>query len=69
MEIKTKIRKWGNSLAVILPRDIVEKTKLKENDELVVEIKKQHQAREFFGILSSWKKSAQSIKDEMRSGW
>ncbi len=69
MEVKTKVRKWGNSLAIILPKGVVEGGRFKENDELVVDIKKQHLAREFFGAVPSWKKPTQSIKDEMKKGW
>jgi antitoxin MazE len=32
-----KVAKWGNSLAVRLPKDVVEKLGLKENDEVRIE--------------------------------
>jgi antitoxin MazE len=35
MEIAMKVSKWGNSLAVRLPAEMVEKLGLKEGDELV----------------------------------
>ena len=69
MELRTKARKWGSSLAIILPKAVVEKKKIKENDEIVVEIKKMPLAGEFFGKFPHWKKPTQKIKDEMRAGW
>lgn len=37
-QIKTKIKKWGNSFGVIIPVDIVNKQGLKENSEVSVMI-------------------------------
>lgn len=69
MEIKTKARKWGNSLAIILPDSVVKNTHIRENEDIIIDIKKRHLAQEFFGILPGWKKSTQQLKDEMRKGW
>jgi antitoxin MazE len=35
MEIAMKVSKWGNSLAIRLPAEVVERLGLKEGDELV----------------------------------
>jgi antitoxin MazE len=32
-----KLQKWGNSLGVRIPKSIIEKTNLTENDELIIE--------------------------------
>ncbi len=69
MEIKTKARKWGSSLAVILPKAVVDTKKIRENDELTIEVKKMPLASEFFGRFQRLKKPTQKIKDEMRAGW
>jgi antitoxin MazE len=34
MEIEMKVSKWGNSLAIRLPAEIIEKLGVKEGDEL-----------------------------------
>ena len=68
MEIKTKARKWGSSIAVILPKFIVDAKRISENDEIIIEIKKQPLAGDFFGKFPI-KKSGQQIKNEMRRGW
>ena len=69
MEIKTKPRKWGNSLAIILPKVVVESNSIKENQEITIELKEKPTAKDIFGILPKWKRSTQQIKDEMRKGW
>ena len=69
-EIECITRKWGNSLGVIIPKDIAEEEHLAENEKIFITIKKKHQAKEFFGMLAGeWKKPTQEIKDEMRRGW
>ena len=42
MEFEALTKKWGNSIAIIIPPHIVEKLKLKENERVIVkmEIKK-----------------------------
>ena len=70
MEIKTKARKWGNSIAVILPKIVVEENGIIENEDITIEIKKRPLAGDFFGKFPNWKgKSTQKIKDEMKEGW
>ena len=68
-EVICKAKKWGSSLGVIIPKTVVEQQHISEGEQIVVAIKKQHLAKEFFGILSAWKKSAQKLKDEAREGW
>lgn len=70
MELITKPRKWGNSLAVILPKNIVESQKISKNVEIQIEIKKQRPTgRKLFGMCKDWKKPTQQIKNEMKEGW
>ena len=70
MEIKVKVRRWGSSMGVILPKSVVEANRIKDNDEITLEIKKQTVANELFGkypITSG--RTTQEIKDEMKKGW
>ena len=70
MEIKTKAHRWGSSFAVILPKFVVETKKIRENDELIIEIKNRSLAGELFGKFPRHsKKTAQEIKSEIRQGW
>lgn len=68
-EIESVARKWGNSLGIIIPKEVVEEEQLQENERIVVEIKKKHSAKDFFGLLNDWKRSAEEIKKEMKKGW
>jgi len=71
METTTKPRKWGNSLGITIPKDIVEKENITTKDELVVDIRKKHNTddiKRLFGKFK-FKQSTQSIKDDMRKGW
>ena len=70
MELTTKVRKWGSSLAVLLPKALVEETKLRENDQVTIEIKNRPLPGDLFGKFPRKSKlSAQAIKDELRKGW
>ena len=71
MEIKTKAKRWGSSIGIILPKSVIESNKIRENDEIIIEIKKPVLAGELFGKYPEWKskKSAQELKDEARRGW
>ena len=68
-EVECIPKRWGNSLGIVIPQEIVKKEHIAENEPLVVEFKKKHLAREFFGMLSDWKRPTQEIKNEMRKGW
>ena len=67
--IQTRVRRWGNSLGVIIPSEAVASEKIRENDEIMVLLVKDSKRvlRETFGMLKGKiKKSSQQIKDELR---
>ena len=69
MEVKTKIKKWGNSLGVLLPITLVRESNVKENDEVVISIKKKKdELMELFGKFN-FREPAEKIKFEMKRGW
>jgi antitoxin component of MazEF toxin-antitoxin module len=70
MELNVKAKRWGNSIAFILPKAVVETKKINENDEITIVLASKPLAGELFGKFPrSSKKSAQQIKDEIRRGW
>ncbi|MCH8073993.1 MAG: AbrB/MazE/SpoVT family DNA-binding domain-containing protein [Proteobacteria bacterium] len=71
MEIKATTRKWGNSIAVVIPREIVEKQHIKADEEISIIVDTgKPKAKEFFGLLKGrFSEPTQKIKDEMRRGW
>ena len=66
--IQTRTRKWGNSLGVILPKEIIQRDKIKENEKVEILVLKQDDTlRKTFGMFKGrTKKSAQEIKDLIR---
>ncbi len=63
------VKKWGNSLGVILPADIAKEIGLAEKDFISIEIRKTATLADMFGSLKGWKMSGQQIKNEARKGW
>ncbi len=61
-------RKWGNSIGVTLPSEMVEDEKIKPNDKVILSVRKVVPIKDLFGTLKT-KKTAQQIKDELRKGW
>jgi len=68
MGATAKVRKWGSSLGIVLPKKIVEEKKLKENDEISIEVVKEADLSKVYGSLD-FKKTTQELKDEARKGW
>jgi len=67
IEIKTKLRKWGNSLGIVVPQKALN-SKFKEGDEVSVFLRKEREVdfRDIFGALKGWRIDAQKVKDELR---
>jgi len=61
-------RKWGNSIGITLPSEMVEEEKIKPNDKIVIKVKKVVPIKDLFGTMKT-RKSGQQIKDELRKGW
>ncbi len=67
--ITTITRKWGNSLGIRLPKEIVKKNHLKPDEEIIIQIGKAEtsKAKELFGILQAKESTEKSMKDIDRS--
>ncbi len=61
-------KKWGNSIGVIIPREIIKNQHIKEGDELAISVFKKGDLRDVFGKLKT-KMSGQEFKDLARKGW
>ena len=69
-ELNAKVRKWGDSLAVIIPKEIAEKEKIHVEDKIHLKIGRERDFSDLFGIAKGkLKKTAQQLKDESREGW
>ena len=62
------VRKWGNSLGIILPKELVEEKHLREKDTVLVEVVREADLSGIFGSLTR-KTSGQKFKDTVRKGW
>ena len=68
IEIETTARKWGNSIGIALPKDVVEKANIEPDKEIKVFIQdKRVNLSKVFGTLKI-KKPTQEILDEIRLG-
>jgi len=62
-------KRWGSSIGVIIPKDVVEAKRIKENDEIIIEIVKKADISDIFGLVKKRKMSGQNFKDMVRKGW
>jgi len=67
--IEAKLKKWGSSLGLVVPKEIVLKERLKVGEEIIFDIKKKVVVKEIFGALKNWKINAQKVKNELREEW
>ena len=65
MEIETKTKRWGSSLGIIIPKELVKKERLQEGQEIRVNILsgKKTTGADIFGKLK-FKKPIQILLDE-----
>ena len=71
METIRKPKRWGNSLGITIPKEIIEKEGITLKDELIVDIRKKENSaniKPLFGKFK-FKESTQKLKDEMKKGW
>jgi len=68
MVIEVNLKKWGNSFGVILPKELIVKENLKENNPILIEIVKKADLSDIFGSLKK-KISGQEFKNIVRRGW
>ena len=67
MKIETKTKKWGSSLGIIIPKEVVEKENLKQNQNiriLAVETLIKTKVKDIFGKLK-FKRPTQEVLDEV----
>ncbi len=64
-----KVRKWGDSLGVILPKELTREEKLAEGDTVILHVEKEADLTPFFGACKGREESTQKFKNEMRKIW
>jgi len=66
--IRARVRRWGSSLGIVVPSEVVKELQLKAGDEAIVEIDRAG-IEEAFGSVKDWAVDPQKLKDELRWGW
>ena len=71
IEIEATTRKWGNSIVVVIPSNIVNKQNIRENEKVTFKIEKKKgvKVKDVFGLLKEWKRPTEEIIKEARKGW
>jgi len=74
MAIEVVAKKWGSSLGIVLPKELVREQEIRENEKLRIEIVRVFDIRDFksrIGPLpkARTKMSTQQLKDMVRKGW
>ena len=63
---ETKLRAWGNSVGVILPKELVKEEKLSIDDEVEIIVKKKsNPLKDAFGKLREFKAKSDKSTDEI----
>ena len=62
------VKKWGSSMAVIIPSEVVKNQHIKEGDEVAMNIFKKGDLSDVFGTLKT-KLTGQQLKDMARKDW
>ncbi|NQV91386.1 hypothetical protein HQ489_02835 [Candidatus Woesearchaeota archaeon] len=71
MATEVTIKKWGNSMGVILPNSLIKEKNLKEDDKvLLLGVVKEANLSHVYGSLKGKLNiSGQKFKDMVREGW
>ena len=64
IEVKSKLRRWGNSFGIVVPQKTVEETKVKEGDVITIIIHNEKpNLRKLFGSHKFSKPTEKLIKE------
>ena len=66
MEIKAKTKKWGNSIGVLIPKEVIRRENIKPEQEITLMISKKPitKGRDIWGTLK-FKKSTEQLMREV----
>lgn len=67
MQARSKLKRWGNSYGVVIPKEAVEREGLKEGELVEISLRRAADVSRLFGRYPF--KDLQATKDEMRKGW
>jgi antitoxin component of MazEF toxin-antitoxin module len=70
-EVECTAKKWGGSIGIVLPKDVVEREHIKPNEKICVIVRRRPTAKEMLrlvGPLQRKESTAKAMK-EIREGW
>lgn len=67
-EIETTAKKWGDSIAIIIPKFIAEAEKIKPQSKVRIKLMREDDLSDLFGKLKT-KKTPRELKNEGKQGW
>ena len=67
VQTKSKLKRWGNSYGVVVPKEVVENEGLKEGELVEISVRKAADVSALFGKYPFEDLNAQ--KETMRKGW
>ena len=69
-EAECVTKRWGSSIGVVIPRDVVQKENIRINEKICIIVKKMPTAKDIWNIGPLRRtESTQDIKDELKKGW
>jgi antitoxin component of MazEF toxin-antitoxin module len=73
MAIEVKLKKWGNSIGIVIPNETIERLSLKPEEQIVIEIsKKENVLKELFGAVKFRRPVEKIVKEarkDLESKW
>ena len=62
VELRTEVKRWGNSFGLIIPNEIVRREKLKPKQKVtVLLLKESNVLKKTFGMAKKWKTPTKQI--------
>ncbi len=69
-EFEAKPKKWGSSIGITIPKEIVEAEGIQTNRKIkVLVMGKPKGMKEIFGSLRGWKRPTKKMMDEIDEGY
>ncbi|MBN1385740.1 AbrB/MazE/SpoVT family DNA-binding domain-containing protein [Candidatus Woesearchaeota archaeon] len=70
MAIEVEVKKWGNSLGIVLPKEFVLDKGIHAEQKILIEVTPRLDISRLFGRLKLKRKmTGQEFKDMVREGW
>lgn len=70
LEVKAKVREWGRSLGIVLPKEATKEEGIRKDDAVTLLIsKKSNSLKETFGTLEFRRSTEEILKESDEESW